>query len=254
MQLIVIGSYGDLLVAIYWARHLKINMIIPKNFQYLSSCLDCTSEVLEIEGPISFMNIKLKFKEIGFYSLISNIFKETLYLIRIKNKIILGTTLKCVFYGIIINAKILLPVGNIYSHRYHLSRMPISALYIIFTNKINCFLKFKKLKFFQNKKTIYTCFPDSRVDIKNISNLQIEKISRKMVYRFGIDYYDFKELIDLINFSESIVSADSLPYHIAKYYDKDVISIVNVPYSLYWVEEKNAYKITNSETVITQQD
>lgn len=248
MQLIVIGSYGDLLVSIYWSNYLKINIRIPKNFQYLSECLGRTDEVIELEGPISFMNLKEKFREIGFYSLITNVIKETIYLMRIRNKIILGTTIKCIIYGIIIKAKILVPVGNIYSQRYYLSRMPILAIYSILTRKIKFFVKFKKLKLFNNYNIIYSCFPDSKVGIKSISNLQIKKISNNinMVYRFGADYHDFRQLIYIINRCESIVSADSLPYHIAKFYNKDVISIVNVPYSLFWVEEKNAYKISNS--------
>ena len=84
--------------------------------------------------------------------------------------------------------------------------------------------------------------PDSRIHLKSIGNellelmiknlyatdIRIGHFSKKKDLNNGCLYYsDFNELIDLISSYELVISAESLPYHLANYLNKPHFVIYN---------------------------
>ncbi len=64
------------------------------------------------------------------------------------------------------------------------------------------------------KKENILIFPDARLKKREIPSKVIAQIPGRVV-RFGKDYTNFEELIDLIQSADYIYSADSLPLHLA---------------------------------------
>jgi hypothetical protein len=64
------------------------------------------------------------------------------------------------------------------------------------------------------KKGNILIFPDARLKKREIPSSVLVQIPGRVV-RFGIDYTNFEELIDLIQSADYIYAADSLPLHLA---------------------------------------
>ena len=64
------------------------------------------------------------------------------------------------------------------------------------------------------KKGSILIFPDARLKKREIPSSVLAQIPGRVV-RFGIDYTNFQELIDLIQSADYIYAADSLPLHLA---------------------------------------
>jgi ADP-heptose:LPS heptosyltransferase len=64
------------------------------------------------------------------------------------------------------------------------------------------------------KKRNILIFPDARLKKREIPSSVLVQIPGRVV-RFGIDYTNFEELIELIQLADYVYAADSLPLHLA---------------------------------------
>jgi hypothetical protein len=101
---------------------------------------------------------------------------------------------------------------------------------------------FSRIRLSNKKKRSITIFPESRVPAKEIHPVIINRIIDSFpgikinIARFSkngmnegntIYYSDFNTLIMYINESDFVISSESLPYHLANFYDKEHFVIYN---------------------------
>lgn len=260
IKVISLKSFGDFLIPfIILSRIIRDNNVdYPKMIagEYIKPLLDALPKNSVDVSFVAYKNLKdvpaiYNIKKSSFIDIIKSIFfiKKFLYFSDKKSKYVvdrLGLRERFLLFGL---DSVALPeaVKNIYLAYEYLFK--------------NHGFQFKNINYpMPNNICTISIFPESRVRRKMIPDSQVSSIA-KIARNYGVavnvvsfqgdnsysnsDAYEsvkipknFNSLLDCINQSDIVISADSLPGHLSEYFQKPIF-IVSPSVNLYWLPKSS---------------
>jgi len=266
-KFICLKSFGDLVIVAHsinkYSKNKKNNQIlISKHLLPITKILGSSLNIITIGNKYDYPAIfNLK------NSRISKIIYDFIYYIYFLHR------------NLLLNDSVIIDNNNI---RYDLI-LPLTKKILIPYSK-NIYISYAKFFNFDiynlnnklinyNSKLNIAIFPDSRIDLKKLSLSLIEVIRKKIskfdinfyVYMYTdlknkdkyknnfnvINYFSFNELSDIIQDNDIVISSDSLPAHLAEFFEKPVF-VISPFRNEYWLPFSsfiNRYWCTFNELV-----